>query len=57
MSFGDLADLYVEEGWGRKISKEEALEISSKNEEEGLVMMPGNAKEMQFMTKKNSKHI
>ena len=49
MSFGDLADLYVEEGWGRKISKEEALEISSKNEEEGLVMMPGNAKEMQFM--------
>jgi NAD-dependent dihydropyrimidine dehydrogenase PreA subunit len=49
MSYGDLADLYVEEGWGRKISQEEALEISRKNEEEGLVMMPGNAKEMQFM--------
>lgn len=49
MSFGDIADLYVEEDWGRKISKEEALEISGKNEEEGLVMMPGNAKEMQFM--------
>lgn len=49
MSFGDLADLYVEEGWGRKISKEEAFEISRKNEDEGLVMMPGNAKEMQFM--------
>ncbi|KPL09028.1 MAG: hypothetical protein AMS26_23400 [Bacteroides sp. SM23_62] len=49
MSFGDLADLYAEEGWGRKISQEEALEISRKNEEEGLVLMPGNAKEMQFM--------
>ena len=49
MSLGDLADLYVEEGWGRKISQQEALEIARKNEEEGLVLMPGNQQEATFM--------
>jgi electron transport complex protein RnfB len=49
MSFGDLADLYVEEGWGRKISQQEALEIARKNEEEGLVLMPANEQEPEFM--------
>ncbi len=49
MSMGYLADLYAREGWGRKISQAEALEIARKNEEEGLVLMPGNAKETTFM--------
>lgn len=49
MSFGYLADLYVEEGWGRKIDQKEALEIVRKNEEEGLVIMPGNEQEPTFM--------
>jgi electron transport complex protein RnfB len=49
MSFGYLADLYVEEGWGRKIDQVEALEIVRKNEEEGLVIMPGNEREPTFM--------
>jgi electron transport complex protein RnfB len=49
MSLGDLADLYVEEGWGRKISQQEALEIARQNEEEGLVLMPGNEQEAAFM--------
>jgi len=49
MSLGDLADLYVEEGWGRRISQQEALEIARKNEEEGLVLMPGNEQEASFM--------
>jgi Pyruvate/2-oxoacid:ferredoxin oxidoreductase delta subunit len=49
MSFGDLSDMYVEEGWGRKISQEGAFEIARKSEEEGLVLMPGNAKEATFM--------
>jgi len=49
MSLGDLADLYVEEGWGRRISRQEALEIARKNEEEGLVLMPGNQQEAAFM--------
>ena len=39
MSFGDLADLYVEEGWARKVDQEEALEIARINEQEGLVLM------------------
>ncbi len=49
MSLGDLADLYIEEGWGRRISRQEALEISRKDEEEGLGLMPGNEQEAAFM--------
>lgn len=49
MSLGYLADLYVEEGWGRKISQVEALKIARKSEEEGLVIMPGNEQEPAFM--------
>jgi formate hydrogenlyase subunit 6/NADH:ubiquinone oxidoreductase subunit I len=49
MSLGDLADLYIEEGWGRKISQEEAFALASKSEEEGLVLMPGNEQEAEFI--------
>jgi ferredoxin len=49
MSFGDLAELYVEEGWARKIDQEEALEMARLNEEEGLVLMPGNDQEPNFL--------
>jgi Pyruvate/2-oxoacid:ferredoxin oxidoreductase delta subunit len=49
MSMGDLADLYVEEGWARKIDQEEAFEIVRRNEEEGLVLMPANEQEPNFM--------
>jgi len=49
MSLGDLSDLYVEEGWARRIDQSEALEIVRKNEDEGLVMMPGNEQEPSFI--------
>jgi electron transport complex protein RnfB len=49
MSLGDLADLYVEEGWGRKVDQNEALELARINEKEGLVLMPGNEQEPAFM--------
>jgi Pyruvate/2-oxoacid:ferredoxin oxidoreductase delta subunit len=49
MSMGDLADLYADEGWGRRIGQDEALEIARRNEEEGLVLMPGNVVDTQFM--------
>ncbi|MFC2031322.1 4Fe-4S binding protein, partial [Chloroflexota bacterium] len=49
MSFGDLAELYIEEGWGRRISQEKAFEYARQNEEEGLVLMPGNEQEAAFM--------
>jgi ferredoxin len=49
MSFGDLAELYIEEGWGRRIRQNEALEFAQRNEDEGLVLMPGNEQEAAFM--------
>lgn len=38
-----FAKMYIDQGWGRQVSKEEALEILSKTEEDGLVYEPGNA--------------
>jgi electron transport complex protein RnfB len=49
MSFGDLAELYIEEGWGRRISQEEAFAFARQNEQEGLVLMPGNEQQAAFM--------
>lgn len=49
MSFGDLAELYIEEGWARRLDQDEALEMARLNEKEGLVLMPGNAQEPKFM--------
>jgi len=49
MSFGDLADLYIKEGWARKIDQQEAMEMAHKNEEEGLVLMPGNHQKPEFI--------
>lgn len=49
MSFGDLADLYAKEGWGRKVNQKEALEIARKNEEEGLVLQSANEQEPTFL--------
>ena len=49
MGFGDFAEMYINEGWGRGISKEEALEVLRKNEEEGLVLQGMNAKKPGFI--------
>ena len=38
-----FAQIYLDQGWGRQVSKEEALEILNKTEEDGLVYQPGNA--------------
>jgi len=38
-----FAQIYIDQGWGRQVSKEEALEIISKTEEDGLVYEIGNA--------------
>ena len=37
MSFGPMADFYIENGLGREISKEEARQVLQKAEEDGLV--------------------
>lgn len=49
MSFGDQAELYIEEGWARRITQAEALEMARLNEQEGLVLMPGNQQKPNFM--------
>ena len=49
MSFGDLGDLYTSEGWGRRISQAEALELAQRSEEESLVLISENAQDPQFM--------
>jgi Fe-S-cluster-containing hydrogenase component 2 len=49
MSLGDLADLYIKEGWGRQVTQEEALTLAKKSVDEGLVLMPGNQQEAEFI--------
>jgi electron transport complex protein RnfB len=46
---GNAAQLYIDHGWGRSISKEEVLKIIRKNEEEGLVLQPANAQKPDFI--------
>ena len=49
MGFGPMAQMYIENGWGREISREEALEIQRKNEDDGLVLQAGNALKPDFI--------
>jgi ferredoxin len=49
MGFGAMAHMYIEQGWGREISREEALEIQRKNEEDGLVLQAGNSLRPHFI--------
>ncbi|MFZ2632191.1 MAG: 4Fe-4S dicluster domain-containing protein [Desulfosalsimonadaceae bacterium] len=49
IGFGDFADMYTRNGFGRPIETIEALEILAQNEKEGLVLMPSNTREAQFV--------
>ncbi|MFX0030005.1 MAG: 4Fe-4S binding protein, partial [Candidatus Hermodarchaeota archaeon] len=49
IGFGHIAQMYIDQGWGRKITKEVALEILDLNEETGLVLQPGNAQRPYFI--------
>ncbi|NVM37232.1 MAG: 4Fe-4S binding protein [Candidatus Lokiarchaeota archaeon] len=42
-AFRSFAKTYIKKGLGREISKEEALKILRKAEEDGLVLQPGNS--------------
>jgi len=42
-SFRTAAKVYIEKGLGREISKEEAIKILEKAQEDGLVLQPGNS--------------
>jgi len=49
MYFRDFAKSDIKMGEGREITKEEALKILQKAEEEGLVLQPSNAQEPEFI--------
>jgi electron transport complex protein RnfB len=49
MVLGFVAQINIDQGWARPISKEEALDILRKNEEAGLVLQPGNAQRPDFI--------
>jgi ferredoxin len=49
LGFGHSAQMYIEQGWARQITKEEALDILDKNEETGLILQPGNAIQPNFI--------
>jgi len=46
---GIVAKMYIEMGWAREINKKQAIEIFKQNEEDGLIIQPGNAKKPDFI--------
>jgi electron transport complex protein RnfB len=49
LSFGYAAQRYIQQGWGRQITKDDALRIIKKNEEEGLIHQINNAQRPDFI--------
>lgn len=49
MGIGDMGQLYIDQGYGREITKEEALNYLKQNEEEGLIFQLSNSQEMIFV--------
>jgi ferredoxin len=49
MPIGEMAKHAIQNGMGREISREEALEIARMNEAEGLVFQPSNAQKADFI--------
>ena len=41
--------MYIDHDWAREILKDEILEILKKNQEEGLIIQPGNAQKPDFI--------
>jgi ferredoxin len=41
--------MYIDQGWGREISREELIEIINKSEQEGLVLQPSNSEKIYFV--------
>lgn len=49
LQFGFAAKMFIETGNGREISKEGALKILKKSQEEGLVLEPDNSQKLTFI--------
>lgn len=49
LTFRDFADTVIREKWGRKLSRDEAIELLNENVKDGLVLQLSNEKNPQFM--------
>jgi len=49
LGFGDFGDMYLRNGWGRSITKKEAMEHLDLCEKEGLVIQPSNEKNPEYI--------
>ncbi|MFW9878455.1 MAG: DUF362 domain-containing protein [Candidatus Thorarchaeota archaeon] len=49
LAIGDMAQHYIDYGWGVQISKEETLRLLHQNQEEGLIFRPNNAQNIDFI--------
>ncbi|MFW9832057.1 MAG: indolepyruvate ferredoxin oxidoreductase subunit alpha [Candidatus Thorarchaeota archaeon] len=49
LGFGDFAQLYIDEGWGREVSKQELLAIINQNAADGLILQPSNSLELEYI--------
>ena len=49
MAFGSMADMVLRRKHGREISREEAVAIAARNEEDGLVFQPSGVKSPEFV--------
>ncbi|MHA1927968.1 MAG: 4Fe-4S dicluster domain-containing protein, partial [Candidatus Thorarchaeota archaeon] len=49
IAFGTMAQMYIDQDWGREVSKDELLEIIQQNQKDGLVLQPSNARTLDFL--------
>jgi len=46
---GEMAQMYIDQGYGVEITKEETLKILERNREEGLILRPNNSQKVDFI--------
>lgn len=49
MGFGHWAKMYIDQGWAKRVTKEEALTVLKKNQQEGLIFQVSNEKKPYFI--------
>jgi len=49
MAMGSMAQMVLQNGYGRQVTRKEALEIIEENQQEGLVLQPSNTERADFL--------
>ncbi len=49
LAIGDIAQMFVENGTGRQIDRNEAVAVLEENQKEGLVLQPSNTQKAEFI--------